>query len=62
MFAADDWNNLYGLSNDGSIVWKYMGVPDDWEQIGGPAGEIYAAGKDLYIVSPHTRMLYHYVP
>jgi hypothetical protein len=33
-----------------------MGVPDDWEQIGGPAGEMYAGGKDLYIISPVTRI------
>ncbi|MCJ7443602.1 MAG: hypothetical protein MUO26_03575 [Methanotrichaceae archaeon] len=62
MFAADDSGNLYGLSNDGSIVWKYMGVPDDWEQIGGPAEEIYAGGSGLYITSPVTRKLFHYIP
>ncbi len=62
MLAGNYWGDLYGLSNDGRIVWKYMGVPDDWEQIGGPADEIYSGGKDLYIVSPVTRMLYRYVP
>ena len=62
MFAATADNlNLYGLSNDGSIIWKYMGVPDDWEQIGGPAAEIYACGNSLYHISPVQRNLLHYV-
>lgn len=60
-FTANENGNLYGLSNDGSIVWEYMGVPDDWVQIGGPAKEIYAGGSDLYLVSPGQRNLFHYL-
>ncbi|MCJ7445899.1 MAG: hypothetical protein MUO26_15495 [Methanotrichaceae archaeon] len=60
MFAANDSGNLFGLSNDGSIVWEYMGVPDDWVQIGGPAKEIYAGCSDLYLVSRGQRNLFRY--
>jgi hypothetical protein len=60
-FTANESGKLFGLSKDGSIVWEYMGVPDDWVKIGGPAKEIYAGGNDLYLVSPGQRNLFHYL-
>jgi hypothetical protein len=60
-FTANESGTLFGLSKDGSIVWEYMGVPDDWVQIGGPAKEIYAGGNDLYLVSTGQRNLFHYL-
>lgn len=46
--------NLYGLSPDGSGVWRYTGTPMKWDKIGGPASDIYGGGSGLFATNPQT--------
>jgi hypothetical protein len=52
--------NLYGLSPDGSGVWRYTGTPMKWDKIGGPASEIYGGGSGLFATNPQTGDIYVY--
>jgi hypothetical protein len=52
---------LYGLSPDGSGVWHSKGTPDNWEQVGGPAGMIYAGANLLFATDPQTGDIYRYM-
>jgi hypothetical protein len=54
MFAVglnDD--ELYGLSPDGSGVFKWTGQGEDWTKIGGPASAIFYGGL-LLATNPET--------
>ncbi|MBN1323180.1 MAG: hypothetical protein JW986_04160 [Methanotrichaceae archaeon] len=57
---------LYGLSSDGKEIWRYTGVPDEWEQIRTSGfsvdlDKIYAGGGNLYAVTTRGA-LFQYVP
>jgi hypothetical protein len=60
-FAVDDEGRLYGLSPDGSGVFRYDGrwnAPQEWTRVGGAAGMIFAGGKGrLFATSPQTSNL-----
>jgi hypothetical protein len=51
---------LFGISPGGEAVWKYSGSPEQWQQIGGPAKQIYAGGIWLYATEPETGDIYQY--
>ena len=64
MFAVDDAGRLYGLSPDGSGVFRYDGswnAPIKWANVGGAAGKIFAGGNGrLFATSPQTNDLMSY--
>jgi hypothetical protein len=51
---------LYGLSPDGSGVYRYSGTPNVWYQVGGPAAKLYAGTDTLYATNPTTGDIYRY--
>lgn len=56
-FACDAKGYLFGLSPDGSGVWRYDGLfgpPVPWIPIGGPASNLYARGFGVYATNPQT--------
>ena len=56
-FASDAKGMLYGVSPDGSGVWRYDGLfgpPKAWAKIGGPAANLYARGLGVYATDPQT--------
>jgi hypothetical protein len=63
MFAMDTSGHLYGLTPNDSAVFQYVGNgrTDQWNQIGGPASNIYAGSFGLVATSPTTGNLYHYL-
>jgi hypothetical protein len=61
MFAAGG-RNLYGLSPDGSAVFRNAGVPMEWTKIGGPAGAIYASRGCLLATNPKSHDLWLHEP
>jgi len=64
MFAVDDTGRLYGLSPDGSGVFRYEGAwntPEKWTKVGGAAGKIFAGGNGrLFATNPQTNDLMSY--
>ncbi|PFL73132.1 hypothetical protein COD81_07105 [Bacillus cereus] len=63
MFATSDstLGVIYGLSPDKSGVYQWTGTsvnPNQWIQIGGPAGSIYAGGTNLCATDLRTGDLY----
>jgi hypothetical protein len=52
--------HLYALSPSGAGVWQYSGNGQGWQQLGGPAGVIYAGGSSLYATDPNTGNIYRY--
>jgi hypothetical protein len=60
-FVLDGQGRLYGLSVDGSGVYRYTGTPTQWVQIGGPAEEIYGDVDGVCAVQPGTGDLYRYL-
>lgn len=64
-FSVDVEGRLYGLSPDGSKVWRYDGslnTPDKWTQIGGAAAGICAGWKEVLAINPQTKELWIYMP
>jgi hypothetical protein len=62
-FACDARGRLYGLSPDGSGVWRYDGLfgpPAQWIQIGGPAASLHARGYGVYATNPQTGDMYFF--
>ena len=62
-FACDSEGRLYGLSPDGSGVYRYDGLfgpPIAWIQVGGPAANLYARGLGVYATNPDTGDVYFF--
>jgi hypothetical protein len=57
-FTVDCRGALYGLSPDGSAVYRYMGRPGEWEKVGGPAASISAGVEHLYATRPQNHELW----
>jgi hypothetical protein len=60
MFATDGVH-LYGLSPDGSAVYRYDETPGNWVKVGGAAAEIYGGGGYLYATNPQTGDVYRFL-
>src|SRR5262249_348794 len=60
MFAIDDRSRLYGLTPDGSKIFRWTGQPDNWGTPVGttPAGKIFAGGSVLCATSPDNASLW----
>jgi len=55
--------DLYGIFPDGTGVWKYDGIPDQWEELAQPGAtlaEIYVGGGEVYAVTESGRTLWRY--
>ena len=64
-FSVDAEGRLYGLSPDGSGVWRHDGsasVPWKWSPVGGAAGSICAGWREVLATNPQTKDLWIYVP
>jgi len=62
--SVDVEGRLYGLSTDGSSVWRHdgsFGTPAQWTQIGGPAADICAGWREILATNPQTKDLWIYV-
>jgi hypothetical protein len=62
-FACDAEGRLYGISPDGSGVYRYDGLfgpPIPWIQVGGPAANLYARGLGVYATNPDTGDIYFF--
>jgi hypothetical protein len=56
-FACDSKCRIYGLSSDGSGVWRYDGLfgpPIKWVKVGGPAANLYGRGLGIYATNPQN--------
>ena len=53
-FVVSDLGDLYGITPDGTAVFKYLGIPYQWQKIGGPAAHLYAGRFSLYATDPNT--------
>jgi M6 family metalloprotease-like protein len=63
MFAADHKGHLYGLSTDKKAIYRWIGIPNKWEEIGGSADKIFAGwDRLLFATNPDTRDLWFYNP
>jgi M6 family metalloprotease-like protein len=60
-FATDHRGHVYGLSPGGEAVFRWTGIPNQWEQIGNAASAIFAGWDgQLFAINPTTSDLWHY--
>jgi len=59
-FAFGSNGVIYRIDDGGGAVSRYHRLSGQWTQIGGPAGEIYAAANSLYATNPQSGDLYQY--
>jgi hypothetical protein len=60
-FAVDDHGTLYGLTPDQQGVFQYTGTGQNWTQISGAAGALWAGGNYLFATWP-TGDVYRFGP
>ncbi|MET0069739.1 MAG: C25 family cysteine peptidase [Candidatus Thiodiazotropha sp.] len=55
-FAVGGKEELYGISVDGKALYRYLGIPGKWEQIGDGTQAIFAAPGYLYRIDTRGRL------
>lgn len=59
-FAFGSNGSIFRLDMGGTGISRYLGSPNQWQPIGGPAADIYAAENSLYATNPTTGDLYRF--
>ncbi|KAH8883409.1 hypothetical protein GQ53DRAFT_883108 [Thozetella sp. PMI_491] len=54
-------NAIYALTSNRDAVFKWSNNGQNWQQIGGPAGNLYAGGDNLFATDPANTGIYHYL-
>ncbi|MFI6599179.1 glycoside hydrolase domain-containing protein [Nonomuraea sp. NPDC050536] len=52
--------HVYALAPSGVGVYQWSGSGQNWTQIGGSAGALYAGGSQLFATNPTSGDIYHY--
>ena len=64
-FPAADFavtaDTIYGLTPNRGAVFRYNNSPNDWTQVGGPAGKLYGGTFGLFATNPENGNLFRHL-